>query len=202
MEIDIVHHRTARWEKDSQRKPGSAASKQGRDSQWACAMILLVGWTPIRECQVVLKCKSQHPRPCRLDWTVIGLFTWGIFTVFPSICYIQRKDMNPKDDDVDEGKICPHCRKTFLSHSTRNKHMQNYVCHKSLSRTSVSSRNSPPPNLSAILLQEDLLMGHTCPYTILPSATAPYRAGYEHLIDFIMIKMYHLCLHLKVLHEQ
>ena len=105
----------------------------------------------------------------------------------------QRKDMNPKDDDVDEGKIC---RKTFLSHSTRNKHMQNYVCHKSLSRTSVSSRNSPPPNLPAILLQEDLLMGHTCPYTILPSATAPYRAGYEHFIDFFMIKMYHLCLHL------
>ena len=58
IETDVVHHRTARWEKDSQRKPGSAASKQGRDSQWACAMILLVGWTPIRECQVVLKCST------------------------------------------------------------------------------------------------------------------------------------------------
>ena len=28
--------------------------------------------------------------PGQVDWTVIGLFTWGIFTVFPSICYVQQ----------------------------------------------------------------------------------------------------------------
>ena len=27
VETDIVHHRTARWEKDSQRKPGKPASQ-------------------------------------------------------------------------------------------------------------------------------------------------------------------------------
>lgn len=97
MEIDIVHHRTDRWEKDSQRKPGSAASKQGRDSQWACAMILLVGWTPIRECQVVLKCKSQHPRPCRLDCNrtlhVRDIQSFPAFVTFKEKIWIPRMMM-------------------------------------------------------------------------------------------------------------
>ena len=82
---------------------------------------------------------------------------------------IQGKDMNPNDDNVDEDKICPHCRKTFSSQSARNKHQQNNVCNRSVSRTPVSSRNSPPPDLPpAILLKEDhegLLMGHNCPYS-------------------------------------
>ena len=30
VETDIVHHRTARWEKDSQRKPGKPASQAGQ----------------------------------------------------------------------------------------------------------------------------------------------------------------------------
>ena len=29
IETDVVHHRTARWEKDSQRKPGKPASRRG-----------------------------------------------------------------------------------------------------------------------------------------------------------------------------
>ena len=33
VETDIVHHRTARWEKDSQRKPGKPASQAGRAEQ-------------------------------------------------------------------------------------------------------------------------------------------------------------------------
>ena len=75
--------------------------------------------------------------------------------------------MNPKDDDED--KICPHCRKTFSSHSARNKHLQKNVCIKSGSRTPGSTRKSQPPDLPpAILLKEDkegLLMGHTCSYS-------------------------------------
>merc|ERR1711971_977327 len=79
---------------------------------------------------------------------------------------IQGKDMNTNDD---EDKICPHCRKTFSSLSARNKHLWKNVCHNSVSRTPVSSRNPPPPALPpAILLKEDhegLLMGHNCPYS-------------------------------------
>ena len=82
---------------------------------------------------------------------------------------IQRKDMITNDDNGEEDKVCPHCRKTFSTHSARNKHLQRNVCHKSVSRTP-SSRNSPPPppDLPAILLKEDhegLLMGHNCPYS-------------------------------------
>ena len=39
-----------------------------------------------------------------------------MFTVFHSICYIQklRKNMNPNDDIYNEdNKICPHCRRTL-----------------------------------------------------------------------------------------
>ena len=77
--------------------------------------------------------------------------------------------MNPNNDNGDEDRICPHCRKTFSSHSARNKHLQKEVCQKSVSRTPVSSRNPPPPALPpAILLKEDhegLLTGHDCPYS-------------------------------------
>ena len=84
---------------------------------------------------------------------------------------IQGKDMNPNDNDDngDEDKICPHCRKVFSNHSARNKHLQKNVCHKSVSRNPRSSQNPPPPDLPpAILLKEDhegLLKGHNCPYS-------------------------------------
>ena len=59
---------------------------------------------------------------------------------------IQGKDMNPKDDNGDEDKICPHCRKTFSNLSARNKHLQRNVC-KAGSMTPVSTRKSWPPEV-------------------------------------------------------
>ena len=71
---------------------------------------------------------------------------------------IQGKDMNTKDNSENEDKICPHCRKTFSSHSVRNRHLQRGVCVKP------GSPAEPP----AVILNEDhegLLVGHTCPYS-------------------------------------
>ena len=71
---------------------------------------------------------------------------------------IQGKDMNTNDNSENEDKICPHCRKTFSSHSVRNRHLQRGVCVKP------GSPAEPP----AIILNEDhegLLVGHTCPYS-------------------------------------
>ena len=97
--------------------------------------------------------------------------------------------MNPKDDDFDEGKICPQCRKTVLSHSTRNKHMQNYVCHKSLSRTSVSSRNSPSFSYPAPRGPPD---GTHLPvyYTSLSHCTIPSWIWASHWLYEWMNKLY------------
>ena len=67
--------------------------------------------------------------------------------------------MNTKDNSDNEDKICPHCRKTFSSLSVRNRHLQRSVCQKP---------GSQPPELPAVLLNEDhegLLVGHTCPYS-------------------------------------
>ena len=66
--------------------------------------------------------------------------------------------MNTKDNSENEDKICPHCRKTFSSHSVRNRHLQRGVCVKP------GSPAEPP----AVILNEDhegLLVGHTCPYS-------------------------------------
>ena len=66
--------------------------------------------------------------------------------------------MNTNDNSENEDKICPHCRKTFSSHSVRNRHLQRGVCVKP------GSPAEPP----AVILNEDhegLLVGHTCPYS-------------------------------------
>ena len=40
VETDIVHHRTARWEKDSQRKPGKPASQPASQAETASEPVL------------------------------------------------------------------------------------------------------------------------------------------------------------------
>ena len=75
--------------------------------------------------------------------------------------------MNINDNSNNEDKICPHCKKTFSSHSARNKHLQKNVCQKSGSSPG-STRNSRPSDPPAVILTEDhegLLLGHTCPYS-------------------------------------
>ena len=47
VEIEVVHHRTARWDKDShaesQASPGEAASKQARQRQ-PVSLFYIIGW--------------------------------------------------------------------------------------------------------------------------------------------------------------